>query len=262
MKLRSFRVSPPSSPRTGFTLLELLIVIGILFVLISLTAPSLTKILGANDLATAAYMITGAMEQARNHAMANNTYTWIGFYEEDATTTSPTNATPAYPGKGRLIMAIVASRDGTRIFDDNDISSPLPPARISQIGKLIAIPGLHITDIGPPSPSPSSTPEPNTLGSRSYLPYAEGSPFDHYNRINSDSSDRTKFSFNAQGYTFHKTVRFSPRGEANLNSTYSYKHVAEIGLRPTHGSAVDIRSTNIIAIQFSAIDGNFKIYRR
>jgi len=261
MKLCSHRL--PSLYRSGFTLLELLVVGGILIILMSLLAPAFRQIKGASDISNAAYAITGALERARNYAMTNNTYVWVGFYEEDLTASLPTSATPAYPGKGRLVLATVASRDGTRIFEDNEASAPLPTTRISQIGKLIKLDGLHVTDIGPPPfPPPSPAPAPNTVDGRPDLPYVEGSPFDHYNRVSSDSDDATKFSFSAQGYTFPKTIRFNPRGEANLNSTYGLKHVAEIGLRPTQGRTADISNKNVVAIQFGAMDGNFKIYRR
>ena len=48
-------------------------------------------------------------------------------------------------------------------------------------------------------------------------------------------SEITEFRFIAQGCTFDNTVRFTPVGEANINSTYDLRHVAEIALRPTHG---------------------------
>ena len=57
-------------------------------------------------------------------------------------------------------------------------------------------------------------------------------------------------------------MRFNSLGEANINSTYSLKNAAEIGLKPTHGSIVDTGSKNLVAIQFGGVGGNFKIYRR
>ena len=245
---------------------------GIIVLLTVLVVPALTNLKGAGDITTAAETITGTLAQARTYAMANNTYTWVGFYEEAASSATAPAATPPYPGKGRLLLATIRSLDGTSIFDDTDSSAVLPTTRIAQVGKLVKIEGVHVTDIGaPPSPTPNPTPPPNSLAGRSDWPYiyAAGGNADHFNRISSDSDDKTKFWFIAQGYTFYKTVRFSPRGEANLNSTYSLKIAAELGLVPTHGNAAPTAppsggrySGNVVAIQFSGVGGNFKIYRQ
>src|SRR6266496_3529428 len=213
-----------ASREGGFTLLELLIVVGIVALLMVLIAPAFTTIKGGTDVTSAAYTIKGVLDTARTYAKANNTYTWVGFYEEDATATTPTNNTPPYPGKGRVLLASVASNDGTKIYQDSDPAAALPPDRIKPLGKLVRIEGIHLTDLGNPSPTPNPTPVPDTLLARPYTPYTEGSPFDHFNRISSDSSDTTLFTFAAQNYTLYKTVRFNPRGEANINSTYSLKH--------------------------------------
>src|SRR6266699_1112129 len=90
----------------AFTLLELLIVVGIIGLLLVLIAPAFTYIKGGTDVTSAAYTIQGVLDTARTYAKANNTYTWVGFYEEDATATTPTNSPPAYPGKGRVLLAI------------------------------------------------------------------------------------------------------------------------------------------------------------
>ncbi len=263
---------PPRIRSGGFTLIELMVVIGVIVLLASLLAPAFTNLKGAGDITTAAETIAGTLAHARIHALANNTYTWVGFYEEAATSTSATNAIPPYPGKGRLLLAIVRSLDGTSIFDENDPSAVLPATRIAQVGKLVKLEGVHVTDIGaPPSPAPNSTPLANSLDARSDFPYtyAANLDADHFNRISSDNDDRTKFWFVAQGYTFYKTVRFTPRGEANLNGTYSLKVAAELGLVPTRGDVAPTpppaggRYTgNVVAIQFSGVGGNFKVYRQ
>jgi prepilin-type N-terminal cleavage/methylation domain-containing protein len=248
--------------RSAFTLIELLVVIGIIAILMVLIAPAFTNMKSAGDVTDAAYTVKGVLDTARTYAKANNTYVWVGLYEENTTATTPTNNNPAYPGKGRVLLAIVASKDGTKIYQDTDPSASLPSDRISQVGKLVRIEGVHLTDIGNPSPTPNPTPAPDTVAARPYTPYTEGSPFDHFNRISSDSTDTTLFRFTAQSYTFYKTIRFSPRGEANINSTYTLKHEGEIGIKPTHGTAVDTNSPNVVAIQFTGVGGSIKIYRR
>jgi hypothetical protein len=237
-----------------------------------LVVPAFTNLKRSGDITNAAETIAGTLANARAHAMANNTYTWVGFYEEAATATAPTAVTPPYSGKGRLVLATVRSLDGTSIFDSSDSAAVLPAARLGQVGKLVKIEGIHVTDIGaPPSPTPNPTPLRNSLGARSDLPYtdAAGLNADHFNRINSDSADATKFWFVAQGYTFYKTVRFSPRGEANINSTYSLKVAAELGIVPTHADvaptpppATGRYSGNVVAIQFSGVGGNFQVFRQ
>src|SRR5437588_10160377 len=111
---------------SAFTLLELLIVVGIIALLLVLIAPAFTYIKGGTDVTSAAYTIKSVLDTARTYAKANDTYTWVGFYEEDATAATPTNNTPAYPGKGRVLLAIVASNDGTKIYEDTDPAAALP----------------------------------------------------------------------------------------------------------------------------------------
>lgn len=243
--------------------------IGIIVVLSVLLVPAFTTLKGAGDITNAAYTVSGALEEARTLAISKNTYVWLGFYEEAAypTGTPNTTATPPYPGVGRLIIAIVYSNDGSEIFSPTAAGpNPLPASRITQSGKVIKIDNVHMTDIGsPPSSTPIPTPAADSVDVRSNIPYIENAstvpPSDHFNRVSSDSSDATRFHFILQGYTFWKTVRFSPRGEARINTSYDYRRVAEIGLRPTHGNALS-SSPNVVAIQFNAFGGHFKIYRR
>src|SRR5438876_10927492 len=115
------RVERSNTPRRavalregGFTLLELLIVVGIIALLLVLVAPAFTSIKGGTDVTSAAYTIKGVLDTARTYAKANNTYTWVGFLEENvANPVSPNTDTPKV---GRLIMSIVASKDGTNVY--------------------------------------------------------------------------------------------------------------------------------------------------
>jgi type II secretory pathway pseudopilin PulG len=261
-------------------LIELLVVMAVISILLVLVVPAFKSRKSADDFTRAGYTITAGMEQARTLSISKNTYVWLGFYEEDITATTPTTSTAPYVGKGRLVMATVYSKDGTGIYDiglskyssgswplnqpgvgSQKGREPSSTDMIAQFGKIIKIDNVHVTDIGSPTPAPS--PSPDSLEARSAMPYSSPSiALSSSNRLNSDSADATRFQFTVQGYTFWKTIRFSPRGEARINTNYEYRRVAELGLRPTHGSVVDTNSPNVIAIQFNAFGGYFKIYRR
>src|SRR5438552_1159318 len=131
----------------GFTLVELLIVVGIIAVLLVLIAPAFTYIKGGTDVTSAAYTIKGVLDTARTYAKANNTYTWVGFYEEDV---SQASTSPATAGIGRVVMSIVASKDGTTVYNANTPAS-IDPTRLIQVGKLVKIDNVHFPIFNPGS---------------------------------------------------------------------------------------------------------------
>lgn len=234
----------------AFTLLELLVVIAIILILSAMAVPVMNSLSGAGNLTAGVYQVSGILERARAYAMANNAYVWVGIYEEDAGTTATTSTPPPYTGKGKVVIATVASADGTQIFADTAAPAPLPPARITPIDKTVKIQGLHLVDLGTPTGGDSKT-----LNGR-----PAGPSTDAECRISSESANKTNFPFAMQGYTFYKTIRFSPRGEASINGK-DLKRTGEIGLRPTHGTTVDLNTPNVAAIQFTGIGGNVRIYR-
>jgi prepilin-type N-terminal cleavage/methylation domain-containing protein len=126
--------------RAAFTLLELLVVIAIIAILMVLVVPALTNLKGANDITTGAYTVKGVLEQARTYAKANNTYSWVGFYEEDG---SKTSTSPATSGNGRLVMSIVASKDGTTIYKSG-MPGAIDPTKLIQIGRLMKVDNSHL----------------------------------------------------------------------------------------------------------------------
>ena len=63
-----------------------------------LIAPAFTTIKGGTDVTSAAYTIKGVLDTARTYAKANNTYTWVGFFEEDV---SQSSTNPATAGTGQ-----------------------------------------------------------------------------------------------------------------------------------------------------------------
>jgi len=253
---------------SAFTLLELLIVIAIFAVLLVLIAPAFTSLKSGGDVTSAAYTIKGVLDTARTYAKSNNTYTWVGFYDEDV---SQSSTNPATAGIGRIVMSIVAAKDGTMLY-----TAPLAtvvtltPANLIQVGKITKIDNVHLKTL----PDPAATPPPDTFNTR---PTPGTPPNDLTARIGNDATDPStavappnpslSFQYPLSGtaqYPFAKIVQFSPRGEGVIdNSNYQFAPISEIGVEPTHGAAVPVPTpANVLAVQFNAFAGDVKIYRK
>ena len=244
---RGFAFPDGSSRSTkAFSLLELLVVIAIILILAAMVTPVMNSTGGAGNLTAGAYQVAEILERARAYAMANNTYVWVGFYEEDAGTTTPTSTPPPYTGKGQIVLATVTSLDGTKI---DAATGNLTLARIAPIDRVVKIQSLHLTDLGAPLGG-----DPKSLNGR------PNDPATDRQSLSSESANKAILPFAVQNYTFYKTIRFTPRGEASINGQDLIR-VGEIGLRPTHGTTVDTNTPNVAAVQFTGIGGNVRIYR-
>jgi type II secretory pathway pseudopilin PulG len=244
-------------------LLELLIVVGIIALLLVLIVPAFTYIKGGTDVTSAAYTIKDVLDTARTYAKANNTYTWVGFFEENA---PPPEGPVGTAGIGRVVMSIVASKDGTIIYDPSNLAQQDLTTSLLQVGKLTKIDNVH-------------------LWTHTDAPLGTGSTFDTRPNVastycigdTSPSDSTTPFQYPvgnpapAGQYTFVKAVQFSPRGEARINNgtvnsgaeVFPLQTVAEIAIEPTHGAATPSPvPANLVAIQFTGIGGNVKIYRK
>jgi type II secretory pathway pseudopilin PulG len=231
----------------------LLVVMGIIAILMVLIVPAFTSMKSGGDVTSAAYTIKGVLDQARTYAMANNTYVWVGFFEEDGSVPSPASA-----GTGRLVMSIVASGDGTMMYTAPLTSLvTLAPANLIQVGKLAKIDNVHLKTF----PDATATPPPDTFDTRPAVGLSTARIGD-----NTPPSPSLRFQYpvgSTAQYLFTKTIQFSPRGEAVIdNSNYTFTPVSEIGIQPAHGSTPDTASPNVGAIQFTGMAGNVKIYRR
>jgi Tfp pilus assembly protein FimT len=239
---------------------------GIIGILMALVVPAFTNIKSGTDVTSAAYTIKGVLDQARTYAKANNTYTWVGFYEEDVSQSSTTPQATA--GTGRIVMSIVASKDGTIVYDPTTVTVQNFTAGLMQVGKLTKVENAHLAGDATFTATPS-TPTGKTFDSR---PAVTSRIASAPNAAPPDSTTRFNYPVgnpNAQ-YTFVKAVQFSPGGEARINNStvnngtpvYPLRVGAEIGLRATHGTTVDMVSPNLVAVQFGGVGAEVTIYRK
>jgi prepilin-type N-terminal cleavage/methylation domain-containing protein len=268
-----------NSVRAGFTLLELLIVVGIIALLLVLLAPAFTTIKGGTDVSSTLYGIQGLLENARTYAKANHTYVFVGFAEVDASVNP--SVSPQVVGNGRVAVAVVASKDGTRHFQylttgqgsdwqSNYADSSKPEYRgghLMAVRKLERFENLHfLVDFGswPPSQHPGSNMARNqptgafytlgNAGSTSATPFTWplGSPLD-----------------SGYQYRFNKVIMFDPQGIARITGSTNADEIArvmEIDFQPTRGTLVPPLPLNQdvgnqAVIQVAPMSGAVRLYR-
>jgi prepilin-type N-terminal cleavage/methylation domain-containing protein len=264
-----------SERRCAFTLLELVIVAAIIGILLVLVIPAFTGIKSATDTTTAAYTIKDALEQARSYAIANNTYVWVGFFEDDPTLISPSQ--PAAEGIGRAAISTVASTDGTRIYTfinsaaktNSTLPNPLDSTtwgggRLVQVGKITKLQGIHMIDAAA-----------NSLLQNAGLPAViQDSQIGHPNFKshpvppgNATAVNPTTFGYpigsSNPTYRFVKIVEFNPRGEAMkiVSDIAGPVDLMAVGLQPTHGNVADSSSKNLVGLTISGLTGATRVYR-
>jgi len=241
----------------------------------------------AGDVTSAAYTIKSVLDAARTYAKANNTYTWVGFFEEDISST-----TAGTVGVGRLVMSIVASKDGSNLGADSSSSATgtnnwIDATQLTQVAKLIKIDNVHL----PLFAAGAGTAD--TFDTRPILqfdPFGVGYNASRFGELNAPTPNTapydttnnglTKFPFQypvgnpapTAQYQFRRTLRFTPTGECRINSTYDVRKVIEMGLLQTHGAAVPAPiggsgstltyAGNVAAVQITGFGGSVKVYRR
>ena len=226
-----------SVQRSGFSLIELLVVMAIIGMLSAVAIPAISSIKGGGDLMKAAYDISGVIEQARSYAMANNTYVFVGLAEVDASNAE--SAAGQQSGTGRVVLAAAGSKDGTRNF---------AAANLVALSKIRRFDNLHLADAPPNSGNMARPPVADQFRAGNAAFVAE-------------STLAWPLSGGSPTYTFSKVIQFDPRGSATLQSSgRSMPQWMEIGLAPARGN-VAASGANCAALLLDGVTGSVKIYR-
>jgi prepilin-type N-terminal cleavage/methylation domain-containing protein len=160
----------------GFTLLELVIVIGIIASLQVLVGPAFTTLTSGTDVSSTIYGVKGVLENARAYAKANHTYVFVGFAEVDSSvdpSVSPQITTGDTP-YGRVAMAVVAAKVGTSQYgyattdQGNDWKANYANgAHLIAVGKLQTYENLHFVPLDFGSWTPTAHPDSKMCSARS-----------------------------------------------------------------------------------------------
>ena len=267
------RFSLRSDPR-GFTLTELMVVIVIMVMVAAFMTPAFTSLKSAGDVTNAAYGIKGILEQARTYAMANNTYVYVGFEEVDASksdTISPQTATTDVVG-GRIAVAVVASRDGTRGYPlSSSLTNPAwtnynNGANLVAIGKLQRFENLHLAPLFSTLPNSGGLTR-QTVSSGAYQ-------LGNYTTAPNPTNCVTPFDWplgsalGAGQYSFVRVINFDPQGVARIqysSNTDGVSTYVDIGLQQTHSNVGTPTPSptpgNVAAIQIDCMTGAVRVYR-
>ena len=271
--------TPPSRRERpgGFTLLELLIVIGLIAILLVLVGPAFTTMKSGSDVTSAIYEVKGLLENARAYAKTNHSYVFVGFAEVDSSidaSVSPQISTGDTP-YGRVAVAVVVSKDGTSQYhyattdQGTDWKANYANgAHLVAVGKLQTYENVHFVPVDFGSWSPGAHPDSKMAR---YQP--TGPP---YILSNAASTSVTPFTWplgspldSGYQYRFDRVINFDPTGIARIataNNGDAIAHVIEIDFQPTHGTVVpappeDQDVGTHAVIQLGTTSGAVRVYR-
>ncbi|MEA3186318.1 MAG: hypothetical protein QOD99_148 [Chthoniobacter sp.] len=256
--------------RAAFTLVELLVVVGIMVVMMALVGPAFMSIGSGKNFTKAVYDMGGYLDGARTYAVANHTYVYVGFAETDASKSA--SAKPQVSGTGRVAMAAVASRDGTRPYSLADVVKTWTSSyggtggNLIAIGKLVVFENLHLADLPPPpatGPMARPTVKPTwrvavSVPLQGYPPFKSLTPF----------SWPLGTTLGSGQYYFEKVIEYNPQGTPLLvyenNSKLNTWLVAE--LQPSHGNAAPAQPAspsvgNQAGVLINGLTGGTRVFR-
>lgn len=212
----------------GFSLLEILTVVALMAIVLGVSIPAISGLNNSGKANQTIAEVAGLLEQARQYAVAQNTYVWVVFNTE------------VVNGADILHVTVVASRDGT----DPQAYGAVPSGAFDLISRVRSFPQVRLTAAGNFTPAQISG-----------LPSTAGAA----NALGAGAIFNIKIPERATTSAFSQSIRFTPSGEAR--SASSPTDFIEFGLQPAPTTSTP-NTNNIAAIRVNGLTGQPRVYRR
>lgn len=230
-----YQKSPLRWKCVAFSLTELLVVICIIALLAASSMPAITALGRGSQVTHAASTLAGLLEQAREYAVAQNTYVWVGFYQD----TSSIN----------MSIVAVASKDGTNLTESTPDLGVVPNASVDLIYRVQTFKQVQLKEPGDA--------ELTACFAQPLMPAT--SPVNALGKDNMVISVKVPGSASASPIRFTRVVQFTPTGSVRNNST-SAINLVEFGLQPKV-AAQDKNSRNVVVMRINGFTGLTQVYR-
>ena len=226
----------------GFTLTELLVVVSIMGMLALLGLPSLSGLTTSGKMTHAVSELSGVLEQARQYAVAQNTFVWVAFSLDPSTD-------PDARGKDRITVAVIAAKDG--VDPNPSPGSPydygsVPGTSFALVTKVRSFSQFDLKDAG-------------TFTSGQIVALRDLPSADAANDLSLQATFHLRSPGAVVSSTFSRTILFSPTGEVRNGS--GPIDFLELGLEPRPVKTV-ASSANVAVLRISGLTGQTMVYRR
>jgi type II secretory pathway pseudopilin PulG len=214
--------------RGGFSLIELMVVMTIIITVGAMSMPLTSSLISSNKVERSLRILSGTLEQARQYALARNTYVWVAF----------TDSTPGDPKSGPT-MVVLEARDGVDALNWSTVPVSLAGnADIAMVGMMQQLTSVQLTDAG----KLAVTGMPAITGTLKSL----------------QPVNLTMPRPGGASLTFTRAIQFTPDGQARVQF---YTTAIELGLQPAAIKANAPQSGNVAVLRLGTYTGKLQVYR-
>lgn len=246
--------------RLAFSLIELLVVIGILAIMMVIAVPVVGSLSGSRTMSANVDALSDLLEYARTEAQARKTYVWVGF--KNLPTTDPANSSANH----EVAAAAFWSTDGTATATGSAIQPLSRVVRLKGVKLVQGYDGSELSDELQALLDSTKTQFYSGGGDwlkRHWPPEPVTNPAADFNPTGKSLPDVSGVSFSMPASTH--TVTFTPQGEALFagepTRNDGFVHIIDFGLKKMRGDDPDSGSPDDAALWLYGSTGRLREWR-